>query len=124
MRLYAYEEVIVSGWNTCLDVGLALAQIRDQRLYRTEFFTFEAYCRQKWAYGRNYVDKMISAAQVFTHLRTNSTQKPERETQVRPLVGLSKEAAQSAWENAVKAAAGHKITARLVKSAVKELKGC
>jgi hypothetical protein len=56
-------------------------------------------------------------------LSTISTQKPERETQVRPLVGLSKEAALSAWANAVKMAGGQKITARLVKAAVRQLNG-
>ena len=36
---------------TFVDVGLAFARIRDYRLYRIEFPTFEAYCQQKWQYG-------------------------------------------------------------------------
>ena len=32
-------------------VGLTLGKIRDERLYREEFRTFEAYCRAKWQYG-------------------------------------------------------------------------
>jgi hypothetical protein len=32
-------------------VGLALARIRDARLYRAEFPTFEAYCQTKWHHG-------------------------------------------------------------------------
>ena len=62
-----------------------------------------------------------SAAQVFTHLVTNSHQKPEHETQVRPLVGLTAEQAQKAWERAVEQADGRKITEQIVKAAVKEL---
>ena len=46
---------------------------------------------------------------------------PERERQVRPLVGLTAEKAQKAWERAVEKAGGRKITAALVKAAVKEL---
>jgi hypothetical protein len=34
------------------------------------FHSFEAYCRVKWQSGRDYVDRLISAAQVFTHLMT------------------------------------------------------
>ena len=65
---------------------------------------------------------MISAAQVFTHLVTISHQtKPEHERQVRPLVGLTAEQAQKAWDRAIEKAAGRKITARLVKAAVQEL---
>src|ERR1043166_3018230 len=87
-----------------------------------EFDTFEAYCREKWQYGRHYVNRLILAAQVFTHLVTISHQRrPEHETQVRPLIGLTPPQAQLAWEHAVEKAAGKKITQRLVKAAVQEL---
>jgi len=46
---------------------------------------------------------------------------PERETQVRPLVGLAPEQVQLAWERAVQKAGGGRITERLVKKAVQEL---
>ena len=52
---------------------------------------------------------------------TISHQKPEHETQVRPLVGLTAEQAQKAWDRAIEKAGGRKITARLVKAAVQEL---
>ena len=93
---FACEEVLASGWNTFVQVGLALAQIRDQELYRGEFDSFEAYYRTKWQYGRHYVNRLISAAQVFTHLVTNRHQTaPEHETQVRPLIGLTPEEAKA-----------------------------
>ena len=115
------EEGEYMGWHTFVDVGLAFARIRDSRLYRVDFDNFEAYCRVKWQYGHNYVDRLISAAQVFRHLMTKSHQKPEHETQVRPLIGLSPEQVQLAWEAAVAKAGGRKITARLVKSAMQDL---
>jgi hypothetical protein len=84
--------------------------------------TFEAYCRQKWQYGRDYVDRLISAAQVFTHLGAGGSQKkPEHERQVRPLVGLTGEQVVAAWELAVQKAGNRKITAPMVKKAVEEL---
>ena len=89
--------MIGSGWQTFVQVGLALAQIRDDRLYKVDFDTFERYCQVKWQYGRRYVNQLISAAQVFTYLgATGSQQKPEHERQVRPLVGLTREQALSA----------------------------
>ena len=55
-------------------------------------------------------------------LVTNCHQtKPDHESQLRPLIGLTLEQAQLAWENAVLKAGGRKLTARLVKAAVKEL---
>src|ERR1019366_2792941 len=50
-ELYACEEVIGSGWHTFVQVGLALARIRDKELYTTEYDSFEAYYRVKWQYG-------------------------------------------------------------------------
>ncbi len=64
---------------------------------------------------------MIAAAQVFTQLLTNGQQKPEHERQIRPLIGLTAEQAQAAWQRAVEKAEGRKITAAIVKAAVKEL---
>ena len=82
MELYACEEVVSSGWNTFVQVGLALARIRDRKLYRIEFHRFETYCQAKWQYGRNYVNRLISAAQVFTHLVPG---RPERSPAQAPL---------------------------------------
>jgi hypothetical protein len=82
----------------------------------------EAYCRRKWQYGRRYVDQIISAAALFGHLRAISSQSPpEHETQLRPLVGLTLEQAALAWQCAVTNAGEGKVTARLVKEAVKQL---
>jgi hypothetical protein len=66
--LSACEEVVRSGCNSVVQMGLALGLIRDLRLGRGKFDSFEAYCQTKWQYGRRYVNQMISAAQVFNHL--------------------------------------------------------
>ena len=72
--------------------------------------------------GRHTVNRLISAAQVFTHLVTIGHQtEPEHERQVPPLVGQTAEQAQKAWERAIEKAGGRKITARLVNAAVQEL---
>ena len=75
MEYFACEEVVGTGWSTFVQVGLALAQIRDHRLYRVDFDCFEAYCQAKWQYGGRYVNRLISAAKVFTYLGTISSLK-------------------------------------------------
>ena len=52
---------------------------------------------------------------------TNSHQKPDHETQVRPLIGLTTDQAQAAWNRTVEKAGNAKITQRVVKAAVVEL---
>ena len=68
------ESVVEIGWQSFVDVGLALAEIRDRQLYRMEYDSFQAYCRAKWEYGRRYVDQLIGAAQLVRHLRASSSQ--------------------------------------------------
>jgi hypothetical protein len=118
----SFEEVIGTGWAGFVQVGLALGQIRERRLYREIYGTFDAYCRVRWQYGRHYVNRLISAAQVFNVLVTSCHQtRPEHEAQVRPLVGLTPEQARQAWEAALGKAAKRPITAAIVKSAMHEL---
>jgi hypothetical protein len=74
LELMSFEEVVGTGWSSFVDVGLALAQIRDKRLYREIYPTFESYCRVRCQYGRHYVNRLVSAAQVFNRLVTNCHQ--------------------------------------------------
>src|SRR6185369_10840829 len=54
-ELAACESLIEKGWETFVEVGRALARIRDQKLYRAHCDTFEAYCRERWQYGKSHV---------------------------------------------------------------------
>ena len=51
-RLAELETVIESGIRTFVDVGRALLEIRDSRLYRESYPTFDEYCRERWGFGR------------------------------------------------------------------------
>ena len=75
---------ILSGCNSFVQPGLALSRVRDLRVPGPEFDSFEAYCRAKWQYGRQSVNQMVSAAQVFTHWGVFSSQKPENQSQSSP----------------------------------------
>jgi hypothetical protein len=41
---------------------LALAEIRDDELFIDEFDSFEAYCREKWQYGKRYAERLMAAS--------------------------------------------------------------
>src|ERR1051326_4926214 len=103
-----------------IQVGLALATVRDRRLYRGQFGNFQEYCRYRWDYGRRYVDQLIAAAQLFTHLRAIALNPgPHHESQVRVLVGLSPEQAKLAWDKALQRAGGARsVPSRLLKNSV------
>lgn len=48
--LSQYEQIIRKGLDTFFKVGTALADIRDQHLFRATHDTFEQYCRDKWKF--------------------------------------------------------------------------
>ena len=94
------ESRIEHGLKSFLQVGEALAMIRDGRLYRAEYGTFEDYCEQRWGFGANYANKQIAAAHVVSALGT-TVPKPANEAQVRPLTKLDAETQRAVWNAAV-----------------------
>lgn len=63
-RLAELEKTIARGKKTFVEVGLALAEIRDLRLYRREYSGFAEYCREKWGWTRQHAYRLIEAAPV------------------------------------------------------------
>jgi len=63
-RLAELEKTIARGKKTFVEVGLALAEIRDLRLYKREYGGFEEYCREKWGWTRQHAYRLIEAAPV------------------------------------------------------------
>jgi hypothetical protein len=51
-RLIELEHIIEAGLQAFIEVGTALAEIRDSHLYKSNFLTFEDYCIGKWAFKR------------------------------------------------------------------------
>jgi hypothetical protein len=61
VRLEKCEQVIKSGLNPFLAVGQALAEIRDNRLYKATHKTWEKYCKEKWDLGKAYANRQVLA---------------------------------------------------------------
>jgi hypothetical protein len=123
-ELETCEVVIKQGLNTFIEVGEALFLIRDKRLYRREFKTFEDYCQQKWALSKPYVNRIIAASQTFTNLAPIGVILPNTESQVRPLVGLEKDVQIAVWNDVVHESIidNKKITAKMVEQKAEQYK--
>jgi hypothetical protein len=118
-ELKVLEKSIAKGWTTFVEVGTALALIRDRRLYRETFKTFEVYVRSKWQFGRAHCYRLLGAAEIVGVLSPigDKYPLPRNEWQVRPLIGLRPEEVRAAWQAAVGLADGKEVTARLVAQA-------
>ncbi len=56
------EEIIQAGQKTFVEVGNALTEICDARLYRWTHRTFKEYCEQKWGMGKSQSYRIMEAA--------------------------------------------------------------
>jgi site-specific DNA-methyltransferase (adenine-specific) len=114
------EIVIKQGLQTFVEVGQALMLIREKKLYRIEFGTFEDYCNAKWDLTRRHVNRLIGSSEVVAHLGPRGP-KPQSEKHARPLTKLEPELQSEVWQEVVERH-GEKITHNKVEEVVKEFK--
>lgn len=100
-RLDLLEATISRGLETFIDVGNALAEIKETKLYQTSHETFEAYCQEKWKITRQHAGRLIAAAEVAENV-TPGLQSPTSEKQIRPLTALPPAKQKKVWKKAVK----------------------
>jgi protein gp37 len=93
-----------------------LLEIRDSRLYRQSYRTFEDYCRERWNLSRRRAYQLIGAGEVIENVNHGSQILPENERQVRPLTDLEPAQQREVWRQAVSTAPAGKITAAHVKT--------
>jgi hypothetical protein len=122
------ERTIARGLKSFVEVGMALKEIRDRRLYRQLYSTFEEYCARRWDFSRPRAYELCAASEVIADLSANADIKllPENEAQARPLTRLKDPAARRrAWHTAVTLAAAQErpVTARDTEEAVRRLNG-
>ncbi len=121
-ELEQLEGVIQRNIGAFYEVGRALMEIRDKGLYRDVlgYDTFEAYCKDRWDFGKWYAYKLMDSASVINEL-DNCPIKPVTESQTRPLSKLEPAQQREAWQKAVETAPEGKVTAAHVYKIVKDM---
>jgi hypothetical protein len=101
-RLAELEQIVDRGLKTFVEVGQALSEIRDSRLYRATHRTFEDYCRDRWGFSRQRGLQLIDAAEMTTIVVTAGLPAPANEAQAREMGRLSgdEEAIIATWREA------------------------
>ncbi len=79
------EEVIERGLHTFVEVGEALREIRDRRLYRQTHSTFKAYCDERWGFSDSRGRQLIAAAKTVTDVTVAGLPAPRTEGEARRL---------------------------------------
>lgn len=112
--LESHEIEIERDFKAFIRVGTALMDIRDRRLYRERYQTFEAYCAERWSLKRQRAYELMSAAGAA--MAVSEISDIQRESHAAELVGLSEEAQRDVWAAAVETAPNGKITASHVRA--------
>lgn len=103
--LDSLEGRIRRGIDTFVEVGEALAEIRDRKLYRAAHATFDDYLEERWQTSRARACRLIQSAETIKLLPTGN--KPTSERQVRALSKLPPERRAEAWcESVLKSPTG------------------
>ncbi len=98
-RLARLEQVIDRGAQTFYEVGHALMQIRDERLFESAGYpNFESYLQAKphWHFSRTHVFRLIAAVAVVDNLSPTGRRIPN-ERQARELAALEPEQQRTVW---------------------------
>ena len=107
------EATIERGVRSYIEAGEALRTIRDSRLYRETFATFEDYCRERWGWERRRAYQLIEAADVVQNIAQLGAPVPANDAQARELTGLPAETAAQIMRTAVET--GQNVTARIIR---------
>lgn len=120
--LHDLEGAIEKGLAGFVEVGRALEGIRDRRLYREKFASFEEYLRDRWGMSRSYAYRQIDAAEIAgTVSPIGDTSAPATESVARELAPLkdAPEQLHETWGKVVELH-GPKPTAEQVRKVVAE----
>jgi hypothetical protein len=117
-RLKELESVIARGRKTFIEVGYALAEIRDRRLYRQTHPTFEAYCAEQWGWTRQRSYQLMNAATVVKLLPAGMSTRVDNEATARELAKLEPKEREKVLQAIEQR--GERVTPAAIRAVVKE----
>lgn len=122
-RLGECEEIIARGLGTFVEVGTALATIRDERLYLALYATFEDYCREAWGFSDSRARQMIGAALAAETVAAVTNVTVENEGQARAIAQVIRsDGPERAAEVLAEVAETGKVTAAAIREAARPTK--
>lgn len=120
-RLAALEAVIERGMSAWNDAGTAVRVVRDERVYRDAYDTFEDWARERWGWSRSRAYQMIEAADaVSTMVDIPNTPAITNERQAREVAAIIKaDGPERAAEILAEVAEDGPVTARAIREAAR-----
>lgn len=128
-RLVECEAKIDRSLRSFVDIGDALLEIRESRLYRNSHQNFEQYCQSRWNITKSRANQLISASRLVENLENNGQLGgvlPSSESVARELQRVDADRQQEVWSQVVSTAprgANNEavVTARHVRETVESI---
>lgn len=120
-KLRNCEDAIERGRKSFIEVGNALAEIQEHKLYRATHKTFDAYLKERWDIGRAYASRLIGSAKTMPALLPIGNNLPANESQLRPLLQFPEGHRAEVWQDILKRSCGTAPTAREIERIVNDL---
>ena len=120
------EAIVAKGIKSFVVVGNALKEIRDSKLYREHYKTFEKYVSERWKINRQRAYQLIEAAEAKSNLskildKNKTADAINTESQLRELKDVPSESIEAVVSKAAALAGEDKITASDLKQARQEV---
>lgn len=98
MNLSELESIVERGLASFIEVGNALIEIRDAKMYGSEYETFEDYCNHRFDMSRSRAYQLIEATKTVSNLSTivDTASLPVSESHVRALQNASSDPKEQA----------------------------
>lgn len=124
-RLKQCEQIIKGGLTAFCDVGDALCEIRDAKLYRNTHGTFKDYCKDKWQLGESRVYQLMDQAVVVAALQEAGKNSNALEVSARDVAAVKPHLAEVTEEIRTRVAQGEdpvKTTYEVIEAKRAEIK--
>lgn len=117
---------IDAGRRAWVATGRALRTVRDAKLYREAFGTFDEYVARRWTMPRSTAYQYMDGSAALENVRDRGHFEQVPETHVRPLTKLDPEQQREAWTMSCAAApkddaGAPRLTAKIVAHAVEKV---
>ena len=105
-RLVECEEKIDRSLRSFVDIGDALLEIRESRLYRNSHQNFEQYCQSRWNITKSRANQLISASRLVGNLENEDANGvlPSSESVARELQRVDADRQHEVWSQVVSTA--------------------
>jgi len=99
-----------------------ILEVRQKKLYRLEYNTFEEFCQTELGITQQYATQTLRSAEVVKNLESETIVSllPQTESQARPLTKLEPEIQRQTWRDVTEKYKPEEITAKKVEQEAKE----